>query len=132
MDTDLNFKCKVTLNNKYKKVLSENVLLKNNEYADFDFSVYDNEECLPAFSISIQFEKDDTNLTRIEYDINDHNNVLITVYNIVPNPNNQYTICFNNKEIAEINDKKYFIEPKIIVYSNLFKEVTIDLYEEIK
>ena len=86
MDTNLNFKCKVTLNNKYKKVLSENVLLKHDSYADFDFTVYDNEECLPAFSISVQFEKDNSNVTRIKYDINDHNNVLITIYNIVPNP----------------------------------------------
>lgn len=130
MNNDLSFKCEVILDNKYKKVLSEKIALKDEKSVDFKFSVCGDGEYSPAFNVLVKFEEDDSNQGKIKYQVDD-DNITLNVYNIRPNPNNEYTIFSNKKEIIEINNKKYYIEPRITVYTNLFKQVYLDLYEEI-
>lgn len=130
MSINLDFKCQAILNNRYKKILSESMLLTDEDNVDFHFTAYDDGKYIPVFSVSIKFKTDDSNVAKIAYEIND-DNILLIGYNIIPNPNTQYTICSSKKEAIQLDDKKYYIEPRIIVYSNSLKQVYIDLYEEI-
>ena len=130
MSTNLSFKCIAILNNKYKKILSENILLTDEDHADFHFIACDDEEHIPVFSISIEFKTDESDTAKIIYEI-DNDNILLIGYNIQSNPNNQYTICSSKKEIIKLNNTKYYIESRITVYSNSLKQVYLDLYEKI-
>ena len=126
MNNNLNFKCETIVNNKYRLILSEKITLDKNGYADFKISI-DEEQLI---NILIRFENDDSDQTKIKYSVSD-DDVILTAYNIHPNPNNEYTIFSNKKEIIEIDNTKYYLESSITIYSNLYKQVNIDLYEEI-
>jgi hypothetical protein len=130
MSNNLDFKCEVILDNKFKKISSDKIVLKEENYACFNYSICENGIDSPIFNIIVRFENDDSDQTRATYLV-EGNDITLMVYNIHPNPNNEYIIFSNKKEIIEIDGKKYYIEPSITVYPSLIKQVNLDLYEEI-
>jgi len=124
--------CDVIVDNKYKKILSKSAVVRNDRESKFIITLQDSYELNTDIVINIKFDYDEKE-TRIEYKVDDDNNLNIICYNIINNNNsNSYTIFSSMKKIIEINDYSVYIEPKITVYANGFKEILIDLYSELK
>lgn len=124
--------CNVMLNEKYKKLASQTIIIENKtDVADFNFIVEYPKDNFTVFIVKIKFE-DSENECKVLYRIDDNNPSIIEliIYNADDNKMYNSVIFCDTRKIVDINNKSFYIKPKITINGGGIKEITIDLFAE--
>ena len=133
MNDSAYIKCnKITIDNKYNKILSKSVTMSDTDKSvEFEFEMnYDEDYESFTFIVSLILDTDDGE-SRFHYKAKD-NNISITLYNPTPNQSSDYTIFCSKRQFMHVKSDsiKFYIMPKVTIYSNNFKDINIDIYSE--
>lgn len=122
--------CNVALNKDYKKLVSQSIILVDkDDEGNFEFIAEYIKDKFIVFTVNVNRKEDDGEC-RVIYRIKDEtsDNIDMDIYNTNKSNGSNYTILCDVKKVTEIENKSFYIRPKIDVWVNGITEITIDLY----
>lgn len=122
--------CNAIYNDEYKKLASQTIVTeKGSDTAIFEFIIEYPKYEFTVFLVKTKFENDKGDC-RIMYMIDSTDSSVINLigYNTDDDKLCNSTIYCDMRKIITIDDKDFYIKPKITMYRAGIKEITIDLF----